>query len=111
MFGISGLTKGLKLLFERQRLETLEQFDRTGFSFPSDHSTGVITFYGFMIYLTVNLIINSGEPMSFSFSIWKYSNANPNRRRLFMWFKQSPFSIMIGFLLKLPHADCVMSRF
>ncbi|MFC4559502.1 phosphatase PAP2 family protein [Virgibacillus kekensis] len=51
MIGISGLTKGLKLLFERQRPEVLAQFDGTGFSFPSGHSTGAITFYGFIIYL------------------------------------------------------------
>lgn len=53
MLGISGLTKGLKLLFERQRPEVLEQFDGTGYSFPSGHSTGAITFYGFVFYLIV----------------------------------------------------------
>ncbi|NIK11511.1 phosphatase PAP2 family protein [Alkalibacillus almallahensis] len=60
MLGISGLTKGLKLLFERQRPETLEQFDGTGFSFPSGHSTGAITFYGFMIYLIVISKLSKG---------------------------------------------------
>ncbi|WP_411954312.1 phosphatase PAP2 family protein [Alkalibacillus sp. S2W] len=60
MLGISGLTKGLKLLFERQRPETLEQFDGTGFSFPSGHSTGAITFYGFMIYLVVICKLSKG---------------------------------------------------
>ncbi|WP_117149184.1 phosphatase PAP2 family protein [Paraliobacillus zengyii] len=51
MVGISGLTKGLKLLFERERPEVIAQYDGTGFSFPSGHSTGAVTFYGFMIYL------------------------------------------------------------
>ncbi|WP_377890812.1 phosphatase PAP2 family protein [Alkalihalobacillus sp. R86527] len=53
MLGISGLTKGLKVLFERERPDVLEQFDGTGFSFPSGHSTGAITFYGFIFYLIV----------------------------------------------------------
>lgn len=53
MLGISGLTKGLKLLFERERPDVLEKFDGTGFSFPSGHSTGAITFYGFIFYLIV----------------------------------------------------------
>ncbi|SDJ43442.1 phosphatase PAP2 family protein [Salimicrobium halophilum] len=53
MLGISGLTKGLKLLFERQRPEVIEAYDGVGYSFPSGHSTGAITFYGFMIYLVV----------------------------------------------------------
>ncbi|MFD1019877.1 phosphatase PAP2 family protein [Thalassobacillus hwangdonensis] len=51
MLGISLLTKALKLLFERERPEVLAQYDGTGFSFPSGHSTGAITFYGFIIYL------------------------------------------------------------
>lgn len=51
MLGISALTKGLKLLFERQRPAVLAQYDGTGYSFPSGHSTGAITFYGFLIYL------------------------------------------------------------
>ncbi|UOR13364.1 phosphatase PAP2 family protein [Halobacillus amylolyticus] len=53
MIGISLLTKGLKLMFERQRPDTLVQYDGTGFSFPSGHTTGAATFYGFLIYLTV----------------------------------------------------------
>ncbi|WP_347861228.1 phosphatase PAP2 family protein [Salimicrobium sp. PL1-032A] len=52
MLGISGLTKGLKLLFERQRPEVIQAYDGVGYSFPSGHSTGAIAFYGFMIYLT-----------------------------------------------------------
>ncbi|MFC4401952.1 phosphatase PAP2 family protein [Gracilibacillus xinjiangensis] len=53
MIGISGLTKVLKLYFERERPELLEQFDGTGFSFPSGHATGSIAFYGFVIYLII----------------------------------------------------------
>ncbi|MFD2925131.1 phosphatase PAP2 family protein [Halobacillus naozhouensis] len=53
MIGISLLTKGLKLLFERQRPDILAQYDGTGFSFPSGHTTGAATFYGFFIYLIV----------------------------------------------------------
>ncbi|SFF99291.1 undecaprenyl-diphosphatase [Halobacillus alkaliphilus] len=53
MIGISALTKGLKLLFERQRPEVLDEYDGTGFSFPSGHSTGSMVFYGFLIYLIV----------------------------------------------------------
>ncbi|AKG05765.2 hypothetical protein AAV35_009455 [Salimicrobium jeotgali] len=51
MIGISALTKGLKLLFERQRPEVIEAYDGVGYSFPSGHSTGAFAFYGFMIYL------------------------------------------------------------
>ncbi|CDQ20409.1 undecaprenyl-diphosphatase [Halobacillus karajensis] len=53
MLGISALTKLLKVTFERQRPEVLAEFDGTGFSFPSGHSTGSIVFYGFVIYLIV----------------------------------------------------------
>ncbi|MCA1022361.1 phosphatase PAP2 family protein [Halobacillus litoralis] len=53
MIGISALTKGLKLLFERQRPEVLEQYDGVGYSFPSGHSSGAMAFYGFLIYLVV----------------------------------------------------------
>ncbi|MGY4690830.1 phosphatase PAP2 family protein [Salibacterium sp. K-3] len=51
MIGISILTKVLKLTFERERPDLLEQFDGTGFSFPSGHSTGPMVFYGFLVYL------------------------------------------------------------
>ncbi|WP_058306461.1 phosphatase PAP2 family protein [Gracilibacillus massiliensis] len=51
MVGISAFTKVLKLFFERTRPELIDQYDGTGFSFPSGHSTGAIAFYGFMIYL------------------------------------------------------------
>lgn len=51
MLGISALTKLLKLLFERKRPEVLDQYDGTGFSFPSGHSTGSLVFYGFIIYV------------------------------------------------------------
>ncbi|KGX94022.1 hypothetical protein N781_02305 [Pontibacillus halophilus JSM 076056 = DSM 19796] len=50
MLGISLLTKLLKLTFERQRPSVLEEYDGTGFSFPSGHSTGSIVFYGFILY-------------------------------------------------------------
>ncbi|MCA0970499.1 phosphatase PAP2 family protein [Halobacillus litoralis] len=60
MLGISGLTKGLKLLFERQRPSVIEEFDGTGYSFPSGHSTGAVTFYGFMIYLVVVSRLSKG---------------------------------------------------
>ncbi|MGV2620478.1 UNVERIFIED_CONTAM: phosphatase PAP2 family protein [Halobacillus marinus] len=53
MAGISLLTKALKLTFERERPEVLAQYDGTGFSFPSGHSTGSMVFYGFMIYVVV----------------------------------------------------------
>ncbi|MFQ3546216.1 phosphatase PAP2 family protein [Halobacillus rhizosphaerae] len=51
MAGISALTKVMKLIFERKRPEVLAQYDGTGFSFPSGHSTGSMVFYGFIIYL------------------------------------------------------------
>lgn len=54
MLGISALTKILKLSFERNRPEVLAEYDGTGFSFPSGHTTGALTFYGFLIYLVVS---------------------------------------------------------
>nr|WP_256522448.1 phosphatase PAP2 family protein [Halobacillus sp. A5] len=51
MIGISLLTKGLKAAFGRERPDLLEQYDGTGFSFPSGHTTGSAVFYGFLIYL------------------------------------------------------------
>ncbi|MET3682884.1 undecaprenyl-diphosphatase [Alkalibacillus flavidus] len=60
MLGVSGLTKGLKLLFERQRPEDIAAYDGTGFSFPSGHTTGAITFYGFVIYLVVISRLSKG---------------------------------------------------
>ncbi|TGB03983.1 phosphatase PAP2 family protein [Halobacillus salinus] len=54
MLGISALTKVLKVSFERSRPEVLAEYDGTGFSFPSGHSTGAITYYGFLIYLVVS---------------------------------------------------------
>ncbi|MBX0359149.1 phosphatase PAP2 family protein [Halobacillus sp. Nhm2S1] len=53
MIGISSLTKLLKVTFERQRPEVLAEYDGTGFSFPSGHTTGSVVFYGFLIYLIV----------------------------------------------------------
>ena len=54
MLGISALTKILKVSFERNRPEVLAEYDGTGFSFPSGHTTGALTFYGFLIYLVVS---------------------------------------------------------
>lgn len=53
MIGISALTKLLKLTFERQRPDVLAEYDGTGFSFPSGHSSGSMVFYGFLIYIVV----------------------------------------------------------
>ncbi|QHS24560.1 phosphatase PAP2 family protein [Virgibacillus sp. MSP4-1] len=53
MIGISVLTTVLKGLYERKRPSILAEYDGTGFSFPSGHSTGSMVFYGFLIYLTI----------------------------------------------------------
>ncbi|MFC0522763.1 phosphatase PAP2 family protein [Pontibacillus salicampi] len=50
MLGISLMTKLLKVGFERQRPDVLDQYDGTGFSFPSGHATGSLLLYGFLIY-------------------------------------------------------------
>ncbi|SES26269.1 phosphatase PAP2 family protein [Salipaludibacillus aurantiacus] len=51
MIGVSVLTTGAKLFFARERPEVIASFDGTGYSFPSGHASGAITFYGFLIYL------------------------------------------------------------
>ncbi|KGX86865.1 phosphatase PAP2 family protein [Pontibacillus litoralis] len=51
MLGISLLTTLLKYGFGRTRPSVLEQYDGTGFSFPSGHTTGSVVFYGFMMYI------------------------------------------------------------
>src|SRR5699024_2766381 len=51
MVGISAMTTVLKELFKRDRPEIITQYDGTGFSFPSGHSTGAIAFYGFILYM------------------------------------------------------------
>ncbi|WLR51896.1 phosphatase PAP2 family protein [Bacillus tianshenii] len=60
MIGISLLTKVLKVTFSRKRPDILEQFDGTGFSFPSGHSTGPMVFYGFVIYLVSTSELSRG---------------------------------------------------
>lgn len=53
MIGISIITTVFKNLFSRQRPEVLAAYDGTGFSFPSGHATGAVTFYGFLAYLVI----------------------------------------------------------
>lgn len=53
MIGISVLTSSLKELFERDRPNLIQEYDGTGYSFPSGHSTGPMVFYGFIIYLII----------------------------------------------------------
>lgn len=57
--GVSLLTQVLKLVFARERPDILEQYDGTGFSFPSGHSTGSFAFYGFLIYIIFMSKMNS----------------------------------------------------
>ncbi|MFB1082649.1 phosphatase PAP2 family protein [Jeotgalibacillus sp. JSM ZJ347] len=58
MGGISILITGLKAAFGRDRPNLIEQYDGTGYSFPSGHSTGPIVFYGFIIYLVLRSRMN-----------------------------------------------------
>ena len=51
MIGISLMTTILKDFFHRDRPGIFEQYDGTGYSFPSGHTTGSISFYGFCAYL------------------------------------------------------------
>src|SRR5699024_8444544 len=51
MIGISTMTSVLKEFFKRDRPSINAQYDGTGFSFPSGHSTGSVAFYGFILYL------------------------------------------------------------
>lgn len=51
MGGITILISGLKAAFSRDRPNIFEEYDGTGYSFPSGHSTAPIVFYGFIIYL------------------------------------------------------------
>lgn len=53
MIGISTMTKLLKVTISRERPEILAEYDGTGFSFPSGHTTGSVVFYGFLIYVIV----------------------------------------------------------
>jgi membrane-associated phospholipid phosphatase len=65
MIGISLLTQVLKLVFERERPELIAQYDGTGFSFPSGHSTGSVAFYGFVGYLLWKKIATKWLRVSF----------------------------------------------
>ncbi|PKR77668.1 hypothetical protein CEY16_06970 [Halalkalibacillus sediminis] len=58
MGGIALLTTGLKSAFSRDRPNILEQYDGTGHSFPSGHSTAPMVFYGFIIYLIIRSHLN-----------------------------------------------------
>lgn len=53
MIGISIITTVFKNFFSRQRPEVLAAYDGTGYSFPSGHATGAVTFYGFLAYLII----------------------------------------------------------
>lgn len=53
MIGISIITTIFKNFFSRQRPEVLAAYDGTGYSFPSGHATGAVTFYGFLAYLII----------------------------------------------------------
>ncbi|MGP4073503.1 phosphatase PAP2 family protein [Piscibacillus sp. B03] len=53
IIGIGLLTRVLKNVFGRERPNIFEEYDGTGFSFPSGHSTGPMVFYGFLIYLVI----------------------------------------------------------
>ncbi|MGM8215432.1 phosphatase PAP2 family protein [Bacillaceae bacterium W0354] len=59
IIGIALLTKGLKVLYQRERPNIFLEYDAFGYSFPSGHSTGTIVFYGFIIYLTVKSQLNN----------------------------------------------------
>lgn len=47
------LIKFLKNIFKRERPSIIPNIDAVGFSFPSGHAMGSITFYGFLIYLII----------------------------------------------------------
>lgn len=47
------LNSALKNLYGRERPSINEAIDATGYSFPSGHSMGAITLYGFLIFLVI----------------------------------------------------------
>ncbi|MGO1368871.1 phosphatase PAP2 family protein [Senegalia sp. (in: firmicutes)] len=51
--GSGVLIKALKNIFKRERPSIIPNIDAVGFSFPSGHAMGSITFYGFLIYLII----------------------------------------------------------
>ncbi|TFE02324.1 phosphatase PAP2 family protein [Jeotgalibacillus salarius] len=59
MGGVTLLISGLKAAFSRDRPNLIEQYDGTGYSFPSGHSTAPIVFYGFIIYLIIRSRLNA----------------------------------------------------
>ncbi|PRO65429.1 phosphatase PAP2 family protein [Alkalicoccus urumqiensis] len=50
MLGTALLTALMKQLYGRERPTTTEQYDATGFSYPSGHSSGAAAFYGLVLY-------------------------------------------------------------
>lgn len=59
MGGVTILISGLKAAFLRDRPNILEEYDGTGYSFPSGHSTAPIVFYGFIMYLVIRSKLNA----------------------------------------------------
>ncbi len=59
MGGVTILISGLKAAFSRDRPNIFEEYDGTGYSFPSGHSTAPIVFYGFIIYLIIRSKLNT----------------------------------------------------
>ena len=53
------MISGLKAAFSRDRPNIFEEYDGTGYSFPSGHSTAPIVFYGFIIYLIIRSKLNA----------------------------------------------------
>ncbi|MGD6801985.1 phosphatase PAP2 family protein [Rossellomorea vietnamensis] len=109
MFGISAITKGLKLLFQRGRPEELAQYDGTGFSFPSGHTTGAVTLYGFLIYLVVRSHLNKKLKwlVSTSLVIWVLTVAIS---RIFVevhYFTDIIAGLVIGLLWLLVCIGCL----
>lgn len=63
----------LKNFFERERPNINLMFQADGFSFPSGHSMGSMTYYGFLVYLVIrskrNLLSKAGWGVLFGFII------------------------------------------
>ncbi|WP_416149055.1 phosphatase PAP2 family protein [Salipaludibacillus sp. HK11] len=59
MGGVTILISRLKAAFSRDRPNILEEYDGTGYSFPSGHSTASIVFYGFIMYLVIRSKLNA----------------------------------------------------
>lgn len=59
MGGVTILISGLKAAFSRDRPNILKEYDGTGYSFPSGHSTAPIVFYGFIMYLVIRSKLNA----------------------------------------------------